>query len=60
MSTNIARFIKPISSQGVRDNFQKQDTHCVPWGSDVDENGFAFRDSVCQASENHGPPSNPD
>jgi len=59
VSTDIARLVEPISSQGVRDDLQKQNTHGVPCGPDVDENGYAFRDSLCQASEDHGPPPYP-
>lgn len=53
------RPVDTISSQGVCDNFQKQDTRTVLCGSDVGENVHVTRNICSPASDHHNPPSNP-
>ena len=51
----ITRSADPILSQGMRDNFQKQDNHSVLWDSGVGEIDHIPRIVFFQASDSHRP-----
>ena len=55
MFTCITRSADPILSQGMRDNFQKQDNYSVLWDSGVGEIDHIPRIVFFQASDSHRP-----